>query len=197
MTRLPVARDSMFGPRNLPYGVYSLPGGARRVATRLGGNVIDLGELLGDSGVNTVFSEPSLNGFMAQGHRGWSDVRARLQEAVAGEITDDAVHPLAAVALHLPFEVADYVDFYASEHHAANLGRLFRPESADPLTPNWKQLPIGYHGRSASIVVSGTSIVRRASKPSVLECFPFVNMSAEQRVKPETGILGICSDSST
>ena len=64
------------------------------------------------------------------------------------------------MTLHLPFEVADYVDFYASEHHASNLGRLFRPDSPDPLTPNWKHLPIGYHGRSASIVVSGTDIVR-------------------------------------
>jgi fumarylacetoacetase len=64
------------------------------------------------------------------------------------------------VRLHLPFEVADYVDFYASEHHAANLGRLFRPEAPDPLTPNWKHLPIGYHGRSGTIVVSGTPIHR-------------------------------------
>ena len=64
------------------------------------------------------------------------------------------------MSLHLPFEVADYVDFYASEHHASNLGRLFRPQNPDPLMPNWKHLPVGYHGRSASVVVSGTDIVR-------------------------------------
>jgi len=156
----PVPHDSLFGADNLPYGVYSLPGAARRVATRLGDHVIDLGALLGESGDDAVFAEPTLNGFMAQGHRRWSDVRARIRAAVAGDIAEAAVHPLAAVRLHLPFTVADYVDFYASEHHAANLGRLFRPDSRDPLTPNWKHLPIGYHGRSASIVVSGTDIVR-------------------------------------
>ena len=63
------------------------------------------------------------------------------------------------MTLHLPFEVADYVDFYSSEHHAENLGRMFRPDSA-PLTPNWKHLPIGYHGRAGTVVVSGTPVVR-------------------------------------
>jgi fumarylacetoacetase len=61
-------------------------------------------------------------------------------------------------------EVADYVDFYASEHHAANLGRLFRPDNPEPLTPNWKHLPIGYHGRASSIVVSGTPVRRPAGQ---------------------------------
>jgi fumarylacetoacetase len=63
------------------------------------------------------------------------------------------------VRLHLPFEVGDYVDFYASEHHATNVGRLFRP-GGEPLTPNWKYLPIGYHGRSGTVVVSGTPVTR-------------------------------------
>ena len=71
-----------------------------------------------------------------------------------------AVHPLAEVELRLPFEVADYVDFYASEHHASNLGRLFRPDNPEPLMPNWKHLPVGYHGRAGTVVVSGTDIVR-------------------------------------
>ena len=69
------------------------------------------------------------------------------------------LHDLDEVTLHLPFAVADYVDFYASEHHASNVGRIFRPDS-EPLTPNWKHLPIGYHGRSGTVVVSGTDIVR-------------------------------------
>jgi fumarylacetoacetase len=86
-------------------------------------------------------------------------VRAALADALAGDVDPAAVHALDEVRLELPFEVADYVDFYASEHHATNLGRLFRPDG-DALTPNWKHLPIGYHGRSASIVVSGTEVVR-------------------------------------
>jgi fumarylacetoacetase len=76
-----------------------------------------------------------------------------------GGVPEAAVFPVDAVTLHLPFEVADYVDFYASEHHASNLGRLFRPD-AEPLMPNWKHLPVGYHGRAGTVVVSGTGIVR-------------------------------------
>jgi fumarylacetoacetase len=97
---------------------------------------------------------------MAQGHDRWVEVRGRLTEAFRGEVPAAAVHGVSAVDLHLPFEVADYVDFYASEHHASNLGRLFRPGTPEPLMPNWKYLPVGYHGRSASVVVSGTDIVR-------------------------------------
>ena len=67
--------------------------------------------------------------------------------------------PVGDVTMHLPVVVADYVDFYASEHHATNVGRIFRPDS-EPLTPNWKHLPIGYHGRSGTVVVSGTDVVR-------------------------------------
>ncbi|WP_307816574.1 fumarylacetoacetase [Nocardioides limicola] len=156
MTRLRPPASTTYGLDNLPYGVYSVPGQTPRVATRVGGQVIDLTLLLGED----VFARPSLNAFMAQGHQRWAQVRARLREAVSGDVPDPAVHDLADVTLHLPFEVTDYVDFYASEHHAANLGRLFRPDSAEPLLPNWKHMPVGYHGRTASIVVSGTDIVR-------------------------------------
>src|SRR5690606_15622952 len=68
-------------------------------------------------------------------------------------------HPVDEVRLHLPVEVGDYVDFYASEHHATNLGKLFRP-GAPPLMPNWKHLPVGYHGRAGTVILSGTDIVR-------------------------------------
>ncbi|MFD9120865.1 fumarylacetoacetase [Streptomyces bottropensis] len=155
-TPLTVPAESLFGLTNLPYGVYSLPGRKPRVATRYGDHVVDLAVLLGDD----VFARPSLNAFMAQGHTRWVEVRAAITERLRGEVPAEAVHDLGAVTLHLPFEVADYVDFYASEHHASNLGRLFRPDNPDPLMPNWKHLPVGYHGRAASVVVSGTDIVR-------------------------------------
>ncbi|GLW48772.1 putative fumarylacetoacetase [Streptomyces sp. NBRC 14336] len=155
-TRPTVPADSLFGLTNLPYGVYSVPGQQPRVATRYGDHVIDLALLLDDD----VFARPSLNDFMAQGHARWVEVRATLTERLRGDIPVSAVHDLDTVTLHLPFEVADYVDFYASEHHASNLGRLFRPDNPDPLMPNWKHLPVGYHGRAASIVVSGTDIIR-------------------------------------
>src|SRR6266536_2459681 len=66
----------------------------------------------------------------------------------------------AAVTMHLPFTVADYVDFYASEQHASNVGRIFRPDAAEPLTANWRHMPIGYHGRAGTVVVSGTPVRR-------------------------------------
>jgi fumarylacetoacetase len=107
-------------------GVFSLPGGERRIGRREGDRVVDLG--LGAS------------------------VLERGGEAGAD-------HALADVELHLPFAVADYVDFYSSLHHAANVGRMFRPD-AEPLPPNWRHLPIGYHGRAGTVVPSGTPIRR-------------------------------------
>ncbi len=147
---------SLYGLTNLPYGVYSVSGSAPRVATRLGDHVIDLATLLGDD----TFAQPNLNPFMAQGRARWDAVRAALTAALVDGPPTDGVHPIAEVTLHLPFEVADYVDFYASEQHASNLGRLFRPDNPDPLLPNWKHLPVGYTGRASSVVVSGTDVVR-------------------------------------
>ncbi len=148
--------DTLFGLNNLPYGVYSVAGSRPRVATRWGDHVIDLATLLDDE----VFAGPSLNPFMAQGRARWDSVRAALTAALTTGLPSTGVHRLADVRLHLPFEVADYVDFYASENHASNLGRLFRPEAPNPLMPNWKHMPVSYTGRASSIVVSGTEVTR-------------------------------------
>ncbi|MGX6601390.1 fumarylacetoacetase [Micromonosporaceae bacterium Da 78-11] len=146
---------SPYGVQNLPYGVYSTPGADPRCGVRVGDHVVDLALVLGDD----VFARPSLNAFMAQGRPRWVEVRARLTETVRGDLPAEAVHHHHDVTMHLPVEVGDYVDFYASEHHATNLGRLFRPGSP-PLMPNWRHLPVGYHGRAGTVVVSGTDIVR-------------------------------------
>jgi fumarylacetoacetase len=142
--------------------VFSDGDGAPRVGVRIGDSVLDLAGVLGEQ----AFAEPSLNAFMAQGRDRWADVRARLGELLTNgsagrhrRSVEAALRPLSAVRLHLPFEVGDYVDFYASEHHAANVGRLFRPDG-EPLTPNWKHMPIGYHGRSGTVVLSGTPVSR-------------------------------------
>ena len=156
MSVIEIPDGSPFGLDNLPYGVFSVGGGPPRVGVRVADSVLDLAALLRDE----VFAAPSLNPFMATGPARWAAARARITELIAGAaVPDGAVHALAAVELRLPFEVADYVDFYASEHHASNLGRLFRPDAA-PLMPNWKHLPVGYHGRAGTVVVSGTDIVR-------------------------------------
>jgi fumarylacetoacetase len=147
---------------DLPYGVFSA--GDRHPTTprpgvRIGDSVLDLLPVLGEQ----AFAEPSLNAFLAQGRARWSDVRARITELLTDErhrrSVEAALHPLSGVRLHPPFEVGDYVDFYASENHAANVGRLFRP-GGEALMPNWKHLPVGYHGRSGTVVLSGTPVPR-------------------------------------
>ncbi|WP_031466585.1 fumarylacetoacetase [Sciscionella sediminilitoris] len=155
MTRIDIPEGSLFGLDNLPYGVFSVGDSAPRVGVRVGDSVVDLAAALGED----VFARPSLNAFMAQGHQWWVQVRERITALVGGEVPEAAVFAVEEVTMHLPVEVGDYVDFYASEHHASNLGRLFRP-NAEPLMPNWKHLPVGYHGRAGTVVVSGTDIVR-------------------------------------
>src|SRR5688572_9297275 len=95
---------------------------------------------------------------MAQGRAVWQAVRQRLTDLLGSGAEDHLVDG-AAATLHLPFTVADYVDFYSSIHHATNLGRLFRPD-AEPLLPNWRHLPVGYHGRAGTVQVSGTPVFR-------------------------------------
>ena len=91
--------------------------------------------------------------------------------------------------MHLPFEVADYVDFYASEHHASNVGRIFRPDG-EPLTPNWKHLPIGYHGRAGTVVVSGTPIRRpKGQRKTASEALPTFGPSSRLDIEAEVGFV--------
>jgi fumarylacetoacetase len=131
------------------YGVFAPPGEEPRVGFRAGDSVLDLSRL-GDE-----FRASSLNAFMAAGPAAWARTLARIE---AGE-ADSAAIPLGGVEVRLPFEVADYVDFYSSLEHATNMGRLFRPD-AEPLLPNWRSLPVGYHGRAGTVVVSGTPVHR-------------------------------------
>jgi fumarylacetoacetase len=134
------------------FGVFSTRGETPRVGFRVGDGVLDLSAHLDDD----VFDAASLNRFLASGRAAWESTVGRVSELVEGGVE---LVPLADVTLRLPFEVADYVDFYSSLEHATNLGRLFRPD-ADPLLPNWRHLPVGYHGRAGTIVVSGTPVTR-------------------------------------
>ena len=165
-TWLDLDDDSPFSLANLPYGVVlcdRLPG--RRVVVRVGEQVLDLARLAERGLVpgEEWWAAGSLNAFMASGAARWREVRARLQDLLVDEGRMDdvatALLPLDETTPVLPFEVADYVDFYASEHHATNVGRLLRP-GQEPLLRNWRHLPIGYHGRSGTVVVSGTDVRR-------------------------------------
>jgi fumarylacetoacetase len=110
-----------------------------------------------------LFDARSLNLFLAAGPRVWAATRTALQDALLDPAAEAALRPRLVpvddLQLVLPFEVADYVDFYASIDHASNVGRILRPDT-EPLTPNWKHLPIGYHGRAGTVVVSGTDVRR-------------------------------------
>lgn len=162
---VPVEDESPWGIQTLAYGVGALPGGAR-VVVRIGDLGLDVAAVARALAPELVplLDAPVLNPLLAAGPATWRRVRASVTAWLSDETLRSRVEPhlvsLAGLGLRLPFEVADYVDFYASEHHASNLGRLFRPDNPDPLMPNWKHLPVGYHGRAASVVVSGTDIVR-------------------------------------
>ncbi|MGH2686536.1 MAG: fumarylacetoacetate hydrolase family protein [Actinomycetota bacterium] len=139
------------------YGVFRSPdepGG--RVGVVVGSSVIDLAAL-GLDVPSELFAQPSLNPFLAAGSATWDAVREQVYNRLAAG--DVASRPLTEVEPLQPFQPGDYVDFYSSIEHATNLGRLFRPDG-DPLLPNWRHLPVGYHGRSATVVVSGTPIRR-------------------------------------
>jgi fumarylacetoacetase len=146
-----------WGLDNLPYGVFARRGEAPRVGVRFGDHVLDLAAALHDE----VFAAPTLNPFMARGARAWRETRELIRNKLGDDLAVTRPHlvPLDQVTLSMPFEVADYVDFYCSLEHAANLGRMFRPDS-EPLLPNWRHLPVGYHGRAGTVVVSGTPIDR-------------------------------------
>ncbi|MDX3906566.1 MAG: fumarylacetoacetase [Pigmentiphaga sp.] len=165
--------DSDFPIQNLPYGIFSTPAGGTRAGVALGTWVVDLqalqrAGLLPENLPPGLFGRSSLNAFAATGRPCWNAVRARLAQLLSGEdprLRDDpalrrqALVPMDACALQLPFEIASYTDFYSSEEHATNVGKLFR-DPANALTPNWKHMPIGYNGRASSVVPSGQDVRR-------------------------------------
>ncbi|WP_225726131.1 MULTISPECIES: fumarylacetoacetase [unclassified Nocardia] len=184
-----IPEDSLFGVDNLPYGVFAPAGDALRVGVRVADKVIDLAAALEDP----VFAQPNLNALLAQGPRRWREVRHRVRELVDGEIDATAIHELAAVRLALPIQVGDYVDFYASIDHATNLGRLFRPD-AEPLLPNWRHLPVGYHGRAGTVVVSGTDVVRPRGQRRTDSGAPDFGPSRRLDIEAELGfVVGVGS----
>jgi fumarylacetoacetase len=185
-----VPAGSDFPIENLPYGAFSTaPGDAPRIGVAIGDQVLDLAAALDDP----VFAEPTLNRFLAQGRARWRAVRSRVTELLTEERHRSAVEPhlvsRSSVTLHLPFEVADYVDFYASEDHATNLGRMFRPDQA-ALTPNWKWIPIGYHGRAGTVVVSDTPVVRPSGqRKAPSEAAPTFGPSRRLDIEAELGFV--------
>jgi fumarylacetoacetase len=166
-----------WGLENLPYGVFSRnEGEIPRVGVRYGDHVVDLAGALHDE----VFATGSLNAFLSRGPAAWRDTRAVIQNKLSTDQAAVEPHliPLDQVTLHLPIEVADYVDFYCSLEHASNLGRMFRPDE-EPLKPNWRHLPVGYHGRAGTVVVSGTPVVRPSGQRGAAVFGPSARLDIE------------------
>jgi fumarylacetoacetase len=154
------ADDSLFSLANLPYAVT-----ADAVVVAIGSFALDVTRA--SRATSSEFAEllatPSLNRLLASGPVAWQAVRAEvvrwLSDPSYSSLLSPLLLPREGLQLMLPFTVGDYVDFYASEQHARNLGRILRP-GQEPLLPNWKHLPVGYHGRSGTVVVSGTPVRR-------------------------------------
>ncbi|GAB2787036.1 fumarylacetoacetase [Rhabdobacter roseus] len=172
---LAIPADSDFSFQNLPYGIFSTAASEeKRVGVAIGTWIIDLAEaarlgLFHDwearyAEAKLVFRQITLNAFIALGAAAHQALRQRLRqlltepEAGLRAGAEEVLVEQAAATLHLPVQIGDYTDFYSSQEHATNVGKLFRPDN--PLLPNWKYLPVAYHGRASSIVVSGTPIRR-------------------------------------
>ncbi|MEO0370656.1 MAG: fumarylacetoacetase [Pseudomonadota bacterium] len=160
------APGSEFPLNNLPYGVFST-GGAPHCGVAIGDQIVDATALEKDGilrpgTARDVLQEPAWNGFMALGKPAWTAYRAGLISLLS-EGADQTVRPYlvpaSAATLHMPFRVSEFTDFYASKHHAMNVGTMFRG-SENALPPNWLHMTIGYNGRASSIVISGTDVIR-------------------------------------
>jgi fumarylacetoacetase len=196
VTWLDLPEDTLFGIDNLPYGVFSTAGDPqrRRLGVAIGEWVLDAGAAARAVGSpDPLLEAASLDPLLAAGRPAWTRAREALTrwltEPAFQAVIEPCLVPRADATLHLPFTVGDYVDFYASEHHATNLGRLFRPGS-EPLTPNWKHLPIGYHGRSGTVVVSGTPVVRpNGQRKAADDAAPSFGPSRRLDIEAEVGFV--------
>jgi fumarylacetoacetase len=190
-----------FGIQNLPFGRFTIAGGsAVRVGVAYGEHVLDIGavceRLLPQRA--GLFAGPKLEPFLASGPEVWAEIREQLtgwlgdgslRETIAAHLV-----PRRQVRMRLPFDVADYVDFYSSEHHAGNIGQIFRP-GQPPLTPNWRHLPIGYHGRAGTVVVSGTDVIRPRGQRRDAEGNVHFGPSIRLDIEAEVGfVVGVGSE---
>jgi fumarylacetoacetase len=185
-----VPRGSDFPIQNLPYGAFRRGGDpAARLGVAIGERIVDLsllarGGLLDEAlpGAADVLGGSSLNALLMRGRPAWQALRRRVcgllaagnRELLDAQIAERALVPMRDAQLVLALDVGDYVDFYSSREHASNLGKMLRP-GGDPLLPNWRWLPVGYHGRASSVVVSGTPVDRPSgqSKPAEAEAPAF------------------------
>ena len=169
-TWIEIPKNSDFSIYNLPFGIFSTNKNSKRVGIAIGNNIIDLFacnelDIFKDLNINNnVFENNFLNDFINLGKNTTNKVREIIQQQLTDEsskikMSSVVIIPMNEAEMHLPVKVGDYTDFYSSIEHATNIGSMFRDPS-NPLLPNWKHLPVGYHGRASSIIVSGIDIFR-------------------------------------
>ena len=169
-TWIEIPKNSDFSIYNLPFGIFSTNKNSKRVGIAIGNNIIDLLacnelDIFKDLNINNnVFENNFLNDFINLGKNKTNKVREIIQQQLTDEsskikMSSVVIIPMNEAEMHLPVKVGDYTDFYSSIEHATNIGSMFRDPS-NPLLPNWRHLPVGYHGRASSIVVSGIDIFR-------------------------------------
>lgn len=174
MSWVPYGADSDFPIQNLPYGVFVAPdSGEHHIGVAIGDQILDLkvvaaAGLFNDANIANLLSQPTLNDFMGAGRPVWQAVRKTVTQLLSADeptlrdnadLRSKALVPQQGTALVLPATIGDYTDFYSSRSHATNVGIMFRGKE-NALMPNWLHLPVGYHGRASSVVISGTSIHR-------------------------------------
>ena len=187
------AQRSDFPIQNLPLGIFSEAKGRRRPGIAIGDYVLDLAAIadLLDEEWRGDLSQPVLNAWLSRGNDAQGELRARLSELLSDERYRDDVEPQligqSEVRLHVPCLIGDYTDFYVGIHHATNVGRQFRPDN--PLLPNYKYVPIGYHGRASSVRASGEPVIRPSGqrKPPTAEV-PEYGPSARLDYELELGL---------
>ncbi len=180
------ASGSEFPIQNLPFGVFRHRGNpaAPRIGVAIGDRILDMAECVRcgllsdlDAGVVAACAGETLNALMALESETRKTLRLRLSRLLSTDaavadrkLGETAIVPKDEAVMTLPASIGDYTDFYASIHHALNVGRMFRPDN--PLLPNYKHVPIGYHGRASSIVVSGTSVCRPSGQTEAANSLP-------------------------
>ncbi|MEL6192679.1 MAG: fumarylacetoacetase [Bacteroidota bacterium] len=196
---VPIPANSDFSIHNLPWGIFSTPTLSPRVGVAIGEQVIDvyavaeLGLLTEFKLNKEVFLSEFLNELISLGKPITSGIRLKLQQLLSEEnspLKDQpgVFHSQADVKLHLPVKIGDYTDFYSSLEHATNVGKMFRdPENA--LLPNWKYLPVGYHGRASSIIVSGVDIHRPKGQTKPTDGPPIYDPSQSMDFELEMGFI--------
>jgi len=185
---------------HLPYGRVRDQLGREVVGVRLGSDLVDLAAFLDGGVLADLFTAGRLEPFLAAGPQVWADVRGALLDAIGSgsdERLEQSLLPLAGTTELMPFDVADYVDFYASRDHASNIGRMLRPDGP-PLSANWEHMPIGYHGRAGTVVVSGTPIKRPSGQHRNVDGSVAVGPSARLDIEAEVGfVVGVGSSLGT